>query len=61
MQHTGLLRVSVISAGEFFTWALRTKASLQRRQMLLDLLQDAVVLDVNIDVAPKLQQRSFTN
>lgn len=53
LQYMGRLHVSVITLGELYTWALRAKASPQRLQSLLDLLNDVQVLDVTEQVARK--------
>ncbi len=53
MQYTGQLHASAITAGELFTWALRSNASPKRLQTLLDLLNDVTVLDVTADVSRK--------
>ena len=53
MQYRGQLQVSAITVGELFTWALRAKASPKRLQTLLDLLSDATVLDMTLDVGRK--------
>ena len=53
MQHGGRLSVSVITAGELFTWALRAKVSPKRLESLVDLLDDVTILDVTASVARK--------
>jgi tRNA(fMet)-specific endonuclease VapC len=53
LQYMGRLHMSVVTLGELFTWALRAKASPQRLQSLLDLLNDVQVLDVTGPVARK--------
>ncbi len=61
IQHGGRLHVSTITVGELFTWVLRAKASPKRRQSLLDLLDDLVVLDVDQAVAQKFgEERAQT-
>ena len=56
LQHMGRLHVSVITVGELYTWVLRTKASPQRLQDLLDFLNDVRVLEVSEDIARKFGQ-----
>jgi tRNA(fMet)-specific endonuclease VapC len=51
LQYTGQLKISVITLGELYTWALRAKASPKRLQSLLELLNDVTVLTVDDDVA----------
>jgi tRNA(fMet)-specific endonuclease VapC len=53
IQYGGRLHVSTITVGELFAWVLRAKASPDRLQGLLDLLDDITVLDVNRAVARK--------
>ena len=53
LQYLGRLHVSVITVGELYTWALRAKASPQREQDLLDLLNDVRVLEVTEEIARK--------
>ncbi len=53
LQYMGRLHISVVTLGELFTWALRAKASPQRLQSLLDLLNDVQVVDVTQPVARK--------
>lgn len=51
VQHMGRMSLSVLTAGELFTWALRAAAPATRLQSLLDLLDDVPVLDLNLPVA----------
>jgi tRNA(fMet)-specific endonuclease VapC len=51
MQHMGRLSLSVLTAGELFTWALRANAPATRLQSLLDLLDDVQILDLDLTVA----------
>jgi predicted nucleic acid-binding protein len=53
MQYGGRLSVSVITAGELFTWALRANVSPKRVDSLMDLLGDMTILDVTPSVARK--------
>ena len=53
IQYGGRLHVSTITVGELFVWVLRARASPDRLQGLLDLLDDITVLDVNRAVAQK--------
>jgi predicted nucleic acid-binding protein len=48
LQYTGRLKISVITLGELYTWALRAKASPKRLQSLLELLNDVTVLTVDL-------------
>jgi len=51
LQYTGRLSISTVTLGELFTWALRANASPQRRQSLIELLNDVAVLDFTAKVA----------
>jgi predicted nucleic acid-binding protein len=51
VQYGGRLHVSVITAGELYTWALRARASPKRLTELLAFLKDVSVLDVDEPVA----------
>jgi tRNA(fMet)-specific endonuclease VapC len=53
VQYNGRLHVSVITVGELFTWALRTRASPRRAQALMDFLNDVQALHVTELVAQK--------
>jgi tRNA(fMet)-specific endonuclease VapC len=53
LQYMGRLHVSAVTLGELYTWALRKKASPQRLQSLLDLLNDLQVVEVTGAVAQK--------
>ena len=45
--------MSAVSVGELYTWALRSKASASRVEVLRDLLRGVTFLDVSGDVACK--------
>ncbi|HEY1375939.1 MAG TPA: type II toxin-antitoxin system VapC family toxin [Gemmataceae bacterium] len=51
LQYLGRLHVSVITVGELYTWALRSKAPPRRLQDLQDFLNDVQVLEVTEPVA----------
>jgi tRNA(fMet)-specific endonuclease VapC len=53
LHYTGRLHISALTVGELYTWASRAGASPQRLQSLLDLLDDATVLDVSETVGQK--------
>jgi len=53
VQHGGRLHVSVISAGELFTWTFRANAPRRRLQAVSSLIRDVQVLDVTLDVTRK--------
>ena len=53
IQHTGQLSVSVLTAAELFTWALRAAAPAARLQSLLDFLDDVQILDLDLSVAKR--------
>jgi len=52
-QYGGRLYVSAVVAAELFAWVLRAKASPERLQGLLDLLNDVGFLEINRDVSRK--------
>jgi tRNA(fMet)-specific endonuclease VapC len=47
IQYGGRLRVSTVTQGELFVWALRAKAPPRRLQNLFDLLKEVLVLPVD--------------
>jgi tRNA(fMet)-specific endonuclease VapC len=51
LQYTGGLHVSTVTLGELYTWALRAKSPLSRRDALRQMLGDMTVLDITADVA----------
>ncbi|HEX5445983.1 MAG TPA: type II toxin-antitoxin system VapC family toxin [Pirellulales bacterium] len=51
LQYMGRLHVSVLTAGELFTWTLRANAPPARLQSLIDLLDDVQVIDVDLAIA----------
>ncbi len=51
LQYAGRLHVSVITAGELYTWARRAKASPKRLQSLEDFLADVTILDITPAIA----------
>jgi len=51
IQYGGRLRLSAVSLGELYTWALRTTAPPTRLQNVLSMLALVQVLDVNRDIA----------
>jgi tRNA(fMet)-specific endonuclease VapC len=51
LQYTGGLRVSTVTMGELYTWAMRAAAPPQRLQGLQEMLKDVTVLEVTLDVA----------
>ena len=53
LQYTGGLRVSTVTMGELYTWAMRAAAPPQRLQGLQEMLRDVTVLEVTLDVARK--------
>lgn len=53
MQYLGRLHISTATLGELFVWAKRRKASPDRLQAVLDLLNDVQVLPVDETVAQK--------
>ena len=53
VQHGGQLHISVISAGELFTWSSRAKASPKRAQTLTNLLRYVYVLDLTLEISQR--------
>lgn len=53
VQHSGGLRISVVTAGELHVWALRRRAPAHRLQQVQDLLRQVLVLEVTLPVAQK--------
>jgi tRNA(fMet)-specific endonuclease VapC len=53
LQYTGRLHVSVVSAGELYTWALRGGAALRRLAGLQEFLADVIVLDADAAIAER--------
>jgi len=51
LQYTGRLHISVATLAELATWTNRANASAKRKQGLVDLLQDVVVLDATREIA----------
>ena len=51
MQYGGRLFVSMITAGELLTWALRASASPKRLQAVQDIFKDATLLSIDRDIA----------
>lgn len=51
IQHGGQLHISVISAGELFTWSLRAKASPKRIQSVTSLLRNVYVHEVTLEIS----------
>jgi tRNA(fMet)-specific endonuclease VapC len=56
LQHSGRLRVSVVTLGEILTWALRSNAPPERLQGVQELLKDVVLLEITEDVACQFGQ-----
>lgn len=53
LQYTGRLHVSVVTAGELYTWAFRSAAAARRLTSLQDLLGSLVVLDTDPAIAER--------
>jgi len=53
IQYGGRLHLSAVSLGELYTWALRSRASPTRMQILNDMLPLVSLVDVNAAVARK--------
>ena len=53
LQYMGRLHVSVLTAGELFTWTLRANAPPARLQALIDLLDDVQVVDLDLAIAKR--------
>jgi predicted nucleic acid-binding protein len=53
MQYLGNLHISTITLGELFVWTRRAKASPNRMQAVLDMLNDVDVLPVDEIIAGK--------
>jgi tRNA(fMet)-specific endonuclease VapC len=53
IQHGGQLNVSVITAGELFTWASRRKASPCRLEAINHLFQSLTILDATVTISRK--------
>lgn len=53
LQYMGRLHVSVVTAGELYTWATRTGAAERRLTALRDLLSDMVVLETDLAIAER--------
>ena len=53
LQYTGRLHVSVVTAGELYTWAFRAGAAPRRHTALRELFEDVVMLDVDAAVAER--------
>jgi tRNA(fMet)-specific endonuclease VapC len=53
VQHSGGLHISAVSLAELYSWVFRANAPQSRRQGLVDLLSEVVVLDMDRDVAHK--------
>ncbi len=51
VQHAGRLHVSAITAGELYSWVLRSKAPFDRRQLLQRFLMGATLLPIDHEVA----------
>lgn len=56
LHYASRLHVSVITAGELYTWARRAKASPKRLQSLDDFLDAVTILDVNPAIAQQFGQ-----
>ena len=56
LQHSGRLHVSVITAGELYTWAMRAKASPKRLIALGDFFADVTLLEITPEVARRFGQ-----
>ena len=53
LQYTGRLHVSVVTAGELYTWAFRANAPARRLTALQDFLGDVVLLETDAAVAER--------
>lgn len=53
LQYTGRLHVSVVTAGELYTWAFRAGAPARRLLALRELLADVVVIETDAAVAER--------
>lgn len=53
MQYSGGIHISAVTAAELHVWALRANAPPHRLQDVQDLLRQATLLDVTLDVACK--------
>ena len=51
MQHTGQLSVSAITAGELYSWTLRSKAPPDRLQALQQFLMGVAIMPVDLEVS----------
>jgi tRNA(fMet)-specific endonuclease VapC len=51
VQHSGQLHVSAITAGELYSWVLRSKAPPDRLQLLQRFLMGVTLLPIDADVA----------
>ena len=55
-QYGGRLHISVITAGELFTWCLRASASPKQLQGVEDLLKTVTIHEVSLDVSRKFAE-----
>jgi tRNA(fMet)-specific endonuclease VapC len=51
LQHLGRIHISTVTAAELFVWVRRSAAYAARRQGLLQLLSDAIVLPIDLSIA----------
>ena len=53
IQYSGRLYISTVTLGELYVWALRSRGSAKRTELLSKLLNDVQVLPIDMDVAQK--------
>ncbi len=57
LQYTGRLHVSVVTAGELYTWAFRGSAGVRRLTALRDLFADVIIIDTGPAIAERFGRR----